>query len=304
MPEFAQTNHSLVDSGDGRLANTPRSPVVTIDGPAGAGKSTVACRLAQRLGWTLLDTGAMYRCVALASVRAGILPDDDRALGELTALLRVELTPGRVLLEGLDVSREIRTPEISTRASEVAQRASVRSQLVAWQRQFAAEHGVVTEGRDQGTVVFPDALLKVFLTASPDERAARRSDQLAGGGPARDRADVLAQQLERDRRDASRAAAPMRPADDALIVDTSGLDIDQVVGFLEGLVRSGPPYPWEGGWPGDARSLPPGVETLAQAWDARLRRLVAVGRGRADALRAAGTTEVDLVDPTAQEPCA
>ena len=271
------------------VAEPTRCQVVTIDGPAGAGKSTAAARLAQRLGWRLLDTGAMYRCVALASRRAGVDPSDDQALGELTNCLRVELLPGLVLLEGEDVTREIRTAEISRRSSLVAAQPSVRARLVGWQRRFAAGGGVVTEGRDQGTVVFPDALLKVFLTASPQERASRRTHELAQAGQPADSASVMALHSERDLRDAARVTAPMRPAADALIFDTTGLELAQVVSVLEALTRFGPPFPWDPAWRevDPARTMPAAVEALAQAWSGRPGRLLAVGCTQPDAERAA-----------------
>ena len=209
MNDSIAASHHHGGAKAGPLSVSVRSQVVTIDGPAGAGKSTVAALLAEKLGWRLLDTGAMYRCVALAAVRAVVPTDDEQALGELASTLRVELAPGLILLEGQDVTRAIRDPQISGLASVVAACPSVRTTLVQWQRQFAQHHGVVTEGRDQGTVVFPDALLKVFLTASPEQRARRRYEELTQRGEPADLAEVLAQQIERDRRDASRSTGPM-----------------------------------------------------------------------------------------------
>jgi cytidylate kinase len=284
------------------MGGEARRQVVAIDGPSGAGKSTVAGRLAQRLGWRLLDTGAMYRCVALASLRAGLSPDDDRSLADLGACLRVELLPGRALLEGQDVSQTIRTQEISQRSSRVAACPSVRALLVGWQRAFAAEHGVVTEGRDQGTVVFPDAWLKVFLTASPEERATRRTEQWSGSGESADRDAVLALHSEKDQRDANRTTAPMRPADDALIFDTTGLALAQVVEILESITRCGPPYPWEDPGCADPRAVPPALASLAQAWDRRLHRLLAVGATGVDVARVAGGTEIHVIDASTDAP--
>ncbi len=216
--------------------------VVTIDGPAGAGKSTVARRLADRLGWRLLDTGAMYRAVALAAVRGGVDLESDEALGSLVETLAVELLPDRVLLNGADVSAEIRTVEVTRSTRFAADSPSVRRRLVAWQRAFAEGQGdVITEGRDQGTIVFPDAARKFFLTASDEERARRRHAEFASRGVSLDFASVLADLQARDAQDLARAIAPMRPADDALVVDTTGLDLEHVVGRIEAeILRGGP----------------------------------------------------------------
>ena len=208
--------------------------VVTIDGPAGAGKSTVARRLAERLGWRLLDTGAMYRAVALAAVRAGIDLESDEALAALVETLTVELPPGRVLLNGADVSAEIRTVDVTRSTRFAADSPSVRRRLVAWQRAFAEGQGdVLTEGRDQGTIVFPDAALKFYLTASDEERARRRHAEFEARGVAVDLASVLADLRARDAQDSARAIAPMRPAADALVIDTTGLDLKHVVARIE-----------------------------------------------------------------------
>jgi CMP/dCMP kinase len=207
--------------------------VVTIDGPAGAGKSTVSKRLADRLGWRLLDTGAMYRAVTLAALRGGVDLEDDRALGDLAARLSVQLPAGRVLLDGEDVTASIRGVEVTNATQYVAGSPSVRRQLVAWQRACVAENDVVTEGRDQGTIVFPDAFRKFFLTASLEERARRRHAEFVARGEPITLEAVLRGLQERDVRDASRAIAPMRPADDALVIDTTGLSLDQVVARIE-----------------------------------------------------------------------
>src|SRR6185437_3310081 len=148
--------------------------IVTIDGPAGAGKSSAARMLASRLGFDFLDTGAMYRAVTLAALRAGCHLTDQAALAHLVAAIRLEMPAGQVLLDGEDITPLIRTPEITAASGPIASSAAVRSQLVAWQRALAAERNVVCEGRDQGTVVFPDALCKFFLVADPEERARRR----------------------------------------------------------------------------------------------------------------------------------
>jgi CMP/dCMP kinase len=207
--------------------------VVTIDGPAGAGKSTVSKRLADRLGWRLLDTGAMYRAVTLAALRGGVDLEDDRALGDLAARLSVQLPAGRVLLDGEDVTASIRGVEVTNATQYVAASPRVRRQLVAWQRARAAENDAITEGRDQGTIVFPDAYRKFFLTASLEERARRRHAEFVARGEPITLEAVLRGLQERDARDASRAIAPMRPADDALVIDTTGLSLDQVVARIE-----------------------------------------------------------------------
>jgi cytidylate kinase len=190
-----------------------KAMLIAIDGPAGAGKSTVARAVADALGFTYLDTGAMYRCVALAELR-GI--DDP---------LECEIGLGRrVTLDGADVTDDIRTPEVSEHASQVASRPEVRGQLVALQRKLIRNGDYVAEGRDIGTVVAPDAELKVFLTASPRERARRRAEQLGV-----DVEEVLRDQEERDRRDETREHSPLQAARDALRVDTDGLGVDEVV---------------------------------------------------------------------------
>ena len=210
--------------------------VVTIDGPAGAGKSTVARRVADRLGWRLLDTGAMYRAVALAAIRAEIDLESDHALGALVETLVVDVPPGKVVLNGEDVSTLVRSVEVTRSTRHAADSPSVRRRLVEWQRRFAeAEREVVTEGRDQGTIVFPDAFRKFFLTASDEERARRRHAEFVARGEAIALEAVLDDLRTRDAHDAARAIAPMRPADDALVVDTTGVDLDRVV---DGLVAA------------------------------------------------------------------
>jgi cytidylate kinase len=188
--------------------------LVALDGPAGAGKSTVARAVAEALGFTYLDTGAMYRCVGLRA--AGGAPFD-------AATLDIRFDGHRVLLDGEDVTDAIRTPEAGQAASRIATDPAVRSALVAQQRKIIATGDFVAEGRDIGTVVAPDAEVKVWLTASPEERARRR--------------EIPVEELtERDERDASRETSPMKPADDAIEVDTTGLDIDEVVARIVGLV--------------------------------------------------------------------
>jgi cytidylate kinase len=198
--------------------------VIAIDGPAGAGKSTVARALARRLGFTYLDSGAMYRAVALAAIRAGIDLDDGGRLGELAAALDIGVNGGVVSLDGADVSAEIRDPAISAAASRVSVHPQVRAAVVALQRALMKDGGYVAEGRDIGTVVAPDAALKVFLTAAARERARRRAAQTGESAGA-----VLAALCDRDRRDAGREHAPLRRAPDAVEVDTTGLDVEAVV---------------------------------------------------------------------------
>lgn len=206
--------------------------VVTIDGPAGAGKSTVARRVAEQLGWRFLDTGAMYRAVALAALRRGVNLDDRAAVARLAERLTVALPPGRVLLDGEDVTEAIRSPAVTAATCHVADNPRVREILVSWQRAFAAAQDTVTEGRDQGTIVFPDALRKVFLTASPEERARRRHAELAARGHLAPFDEVLADQHRRDAQDEARAIAPLRPAADALRIDTTGRSLDEVVACI------------------------------------------------------------------------
>jgi cytidylate kinase len=206
--------------------------IVAIDGPAGAGKSTVARQLAKRLGFEMIDTGAIYRSVALAARRAGIAWDDDEALrGLLDIGIGLSFREDRVLLNGADVSEAIRTPEISRGASVVSARPVVREKLLGLQRELAlhAEKGAVLEGRDIGTVVFPDAQVKFFLTASDEARAQRRFAELTDKGLVASLGEVLSDQRRRDKSDSERAIAPLKPAGDALIVDTTGLDLGSVV---------------------------------------------------------------------------
>jgi cytidylate kinase len=211
--------------------------IVTIDGPAGAGKSSVARALAQRLGFEFLDTGAMYRVVALAALRAGLALDDQAGLARLLIPLDLQMPPGRVLLNGEDVTSAIRTPEVTAATSPVADSRVVRQHLARLQRAIAAGRDMVCEGRDQGTVVFPDAACKFFLVADPIERARRRQQEMAARGQEIDFESVLRAQQERDRRDEARDLAPMVPAADAVVVDSTHLDLGQVVDLMEREVR-------------------------------------------------------------------
>jgi cytidylate kinase len=198
--------------------------VIAIDGPAGAGKSTVARALAAKLGFTYLDSGAMYRCVALAALRIGADLDDAEAMTGLASSLAISLDGDRVGLDGEDVSAAIREPTVSEGSSRVSVHPGVREAMVARQRELIAAGSYVAEGRDIGTVVSPDSPLKIFLTASSEERARRRAAQ-TGGDPAA----VLAAQLERDRRDETREHSALRAAADAVELDTTALSQDEVV---------------------------------------------------------------------------
>jgi cytidylate kinase len=211
--------------------------IVTIDGPAGAGKSTVARGLAQRLGFEFLDTGAMYRAVTLAGLRAGLDLNSEQALSGLVSQLHLEMPPGRVLMNSEDVTGVIRTKEITAASGAVANSPAVRRQLVELQRQIAAGRDFVCEGRDQGTLVFPDALCKFFLIADPVERARRRQREMAKRGELLPLEEVLAAQEVRDQRDAHRDIAPMVPAADAIVLDTTKLTLEEVIQHMEQLVR-------------------------------------------------------------------
>ena len=206
--------------------------VIAIDGPAAAGKSTVARALAERLGLTYLDSGAMYRCVALAALRAGVDPDDGTALGAFARGLEIAVSGGRVSLDGEDVTEQIRAPEVASAASRVAVHPEVREAMVERQRALFAVGDYVAEGRDIGTVVSPGARLKVFLTATDDERARRRAAETGDPLP-----DVLSAQSRRDARDRERAHGALRPADDAVEMDTTGLSVEEVVDRVVALVR-------------------------------------------------------------------
>jgi cytidylate kinase len=211
-----------------------QTPVITIDGPTASGKGTVAALVAATLGFHLLDSGALYRLTALASVRYNIEPEDGDALAALVAELHITFWEGCAQLDGVDVSTEIRAEEIGKRASAIAVHGQVRTALIARQRAFRKPPGLVADGRDMGTVIFPDATLKVFLTASDEARAARRHKQLIQKGFSANMEDLLRDLRERDARDSNRVAAPLKPAVDAKTLDTSGLSIDQAVDQIIG----------------------------------------------------------------------
>jgi len=216
-------------------------PVVAIDGRSGAGKSTVARGVARRLGFRYVDTGAMYRSVALAALRRGVDVADVEALGRLAEALVIELHPeaveGPVVVDGEDVTEAIRTPDVSAVASRVSTAAGVRSALVARQRVLASSGAVVMEGRDIGTVVFPDAEVKVFLDASLEARAARRHAELRARGVEVDLDEVRRQEAERDRRDETRALSPLRPAADAIVIDTTERSAEAIIDQIVRIVR-------------------------------------------------------------------
>lgn len=215
-----------------------RGLVVAIDGPAGAGKSTVARAAADLLGYTLVDTGALYRAVALAAIERAIPWHDGPALGDLAASLDLGFVGSALHIDGVDRSSEIRSPTVSQGASIVSQHPEVRRTLLGMQRKLGDDGGVVLEGRDIGTVVFPDAEVKVFLTASDQERARRRHSELALRGGDAALHEVLRDLQQRDQRDSSRPIAPLRPADDAVRLDTTGMELDAVVGEIVALVAS------------------------------------------------------------------
>jgi cytidylate kinase len=221
--------------------------LVTIDGPAGAGKSTVSRELAVRLGYTYVDTGALYRGVALVVQAQGCAADDDAKLDEIcrALVLGFETAAGgtRLFANGEDVTDRIRTPEITMLASAVSARPVVRTFLLDVQRKMAREGGVVFEGRDMGTVVFPEADIKFYLDARPETRAQRRHRELAADGRQVTLSEVLEAMKKRDRDDSSREVAPLKPAKDAILVDSSALGIDEVVEVLLKHVRGRDPFP-------------------------------------------------------------
>jgi cytidylate kinase len=225
-------------------AGKKKLKVVTIDGPSGVGKSTVSRKLAAELGYTYLDTGAMYQGVALGCVKNGVDVEDEAAVAAVLDTLDIRLLPPqtadddvRVLLNGEDVSREIRTPEAGMLASKVSALLPVRQKLTAMQQAMGRTGGLVAEGRDTGTVVFPDAAWKFFLDAPPEERARRRALQLREQGQEVDEQKLLAQIIERDRQDRERTIAPLVKAEDAVVIDSSNLSADEVAARMLAVVH-------------------------------------------------------------------
>ncbi|WP_456379751.1 (d)CMP kinase [Thiolapillus sp.] len=205
------------------------APVLTIDGPSGSGKGTVAARVARVLGWHILDSGALYRLLGLAAQRAGVDLSDSAAVAEMARTLPVKFVDGKVFLDGEDVSLAIRTETAGNNASKVAAIPEVRTALLDWQRDYARLPGLVADGRDMGTVVFPYARAKIFLDASADERARRRYKQLKDKGIDVNLLGLIAEIEERDHRDRNRSVAPLAPAEDAQIIDSTQLDVGTVI---------------------------------------------------------------------------
>ena len=204
-------------------------PVITIDGPAGAGKGTIAEMLADRLGWHLLDSGAIYRVAGLMTMRGALATDNAAAIVELLNTLDIRFAQQKVFANQEDISLAIRDPVCSGVTSQIAALPEVRSALMNQQRAFRQEPGLIADGRDMGTVVFPDATLKIFLTASPEVRGERRYKQLSQQGISANLAHLIQEIAARDKRDAERAVAPLRPADDAIYIDSSSLTPEQVL---------------------------------------------------------------------------
>jgi cytidylate kinase len=211
--------------------------IVTIDGPAGAGKSSVSRQLAQRLGFRFLDTGAMYRAMAWAALRNGVAWQDREELEAVASAAQLEFTADLVLVDGVDVTQAIRTPEVTAAIHNVADNPHIRGLMVDLQRQLANAHDTVTEGRDQGTVAFPHAECKIYLTATPAERARRRHSELKARGEEISYAEVLAQNAARDHRDRTRAVGRLIKADEAVEVYTDGMTTEQVIDRLEAIVN-------------------------------------------------------------------
>lgn len=226
------------------MSDVKRIPIVAIDGPGGSGKGTIGRRVARQLGWKFLDSGALYRLVGICAIQRGIALDDAPQLAALAAKLdatfEVEadgMHVEHIVLEGREVTQDVRTEQAGDAASRVAVLAPVRQALLEWQHAFRAAPGLVADGRDMGTVVFPDADLKVFLTATAEERARRRYQQLKNTGLDVTLATILVDIRNRDARDASRLVAPLVPAADAVIVDSTGLNVEEVEAKIMALIR-------------------------------------------------------------------
>ena len=217
---------------------TQRRVVVAIDGPAGAGKSTIAQRLASRLGFTYIDTGAMYRAVALWALRQNVDPGDMHRVEQLALAAELELSPGRIKLNGEDVTDAIRTPEVTSAASRIAVIPGMRRAMVAKQRAIGERASIVMEGRDIGSVVFPDAEVKIYLDAQPHERVHRRLLELQAKGEEVSESVLSEQMKERDRRDSTRADAPLSQAPDAIYLDSTALSIEDVEDAILKIVRA------------------------------------------------------------------
>ena len=217
-----------------------KAPVITLDGPGGVGKGTVSGLLARRFGWHYLDSGALYRLTALAAMNHGVDFDNESALAVIAEHLDIRFQQEGeaivIVLEGDDVTRQIRTEEVGSNASRVAAFGRVREALLKRQRAFRTEPGLIADGRDMGTVVFPEANLKIFMTASAEERANRRFKQLRESGASADYDRVLADIVERDERDSNRSVAPLKPAADAVVIDTTVQSIDEVMDRVLALV--------------------------------------------------------------------
>lgn len=225
------------------MSHAPSIPVLTIDGPSGSGKGTVSALVAERLGWRLLDSGALYRAVGYAAGMAGLDLSDTEAMTRCAQGTKIRFRPGvdggetRVIVNGHDATDDLRTETAGAAASAIASIPSVREALVALQLGFRKAPGLVADGRDMGTVIFPDAAFKVFLTASAAERAKRRYKQLKEKGLGVTLAGLQHEIEARDSRDASRAVAPLKPAEDAVLVDTTGMGIDEVVAKVLAIVQ-------------------------------------------------------------------